>query len=200
MQQVQMKEVEAAAEARSLELGRPGPPDAALDRLRADCLRFFEKVPEPPVYLRRDDPARGQARELLADGQELLARALSIGREPSAASLCAPLQDALRASWPRSVRSATGRLGGEEAGGACGGLSRVEFVESGGAELRVARGDFLAFLYTTDRELRAVVDLSSTKLLWVTRGGPCFLATAAFGRGAGELAAFRAFRDRVLMR
>src|SRR5438477_6557773 len=106
MQQVQMKEVEAAAEARSLELGRPGPPDAAMDRLRADCLRFFEKVPEPPVYLRRDDPARGQARELLADGQELLARALSIGREPSAAALCAPLRDALRAHLAALVYAA----------------------------------------------------------------------------------------------
>jgi len=45
-----------------------------------------------------------------------------------------------------------------------------------------------------------VVALSSTKVLLVTRGGPCFLATAAFGEGASELQAFRAFRDRVLMR
>ncbi|HYV49672.1 MAG TPA: CFI-box-CTERM domain-containing protein [Myxococcaceae bacterium] len=310
MQPVQMQEVEAAAEARSLELGRVGPPDAALDRLRADCLRFFEKVPEPPVYLRRDDPSRSQARELLQEGQELLARALSVGREPSAASLSAPLQEALRGHLLGLVHAANGRLGEAEAAWAdalsledratraqrlwersdegappvydratgvsrydpapdpqvkvklacpnsgcqrveeygfsprspaheltcprChqpfvayfaevrmvgvtqqgqhlrhyvfrleeagGGLSRVEFDESSGAELRVARGDFLAFLYTPDRELRAVVDLSSTKLLWVTRGGPCFLATAAFGEGAGELAAFRAFRDRVLMR
>ncbi|HEY8212307.1 MAG TPA: CFI-box-CTERM domain-containing protein [Myxococcaceae bacterium] len=310
MQPVQMKDVEVAAEARSLELGRPSPPDVALDRLRADCLRFFEKVPEPPVYLRRDDPARGQARELLAEGQELLARALSMGRDPPSAAVSTPLRDALRAHLEGLVHAANGRLGEAEAAwaDACqqedcavraqrlwersdesapavydratgasrydpapdplvkvklacpnsgcqrveeygfsprspahelqcprcrtpfvgyfaevrqvgvtqqgqrlrhyvfrleeagGGLSRVEFDESSGAELRVARGDFLAFLYTTDRELRAVVDLSSTKLLWVTRGGPCFLATAAFGEGAPELAAFRAFRDRVLVR
>src|SRR4051794_19118841 len=111
MQPVQMKDVEAAAEARSLELGRPSPPDSALDRLRADCLRFFEKVPEPPVYLRRDDPARGQARELLAEGQELLARALSLGREPPVAPVSASLQDALRAHLSGLVHAANGRLG-----------------------------------------------------------------------------------------
>ncbi|HVE84545.1 MAG TPA: CFI-box-CTERM domain-containing protein [Myxococcales bacterium] len=307
--QLRMEEVEAAAEARSRELGRPGPVDAALDRLRADCLRFFERVPEPPVYPRRDDPSRALAKELLAEGQELLARAISVGRDPAGTPVTAPLQEALRLHLQALVHSANGRLGEAEAAwaGACqqearavrarrlwersdegeppvydratgasrydpapepqvkvklacpntgcqrveeygfsprspthqlqcprcrtpfiayfaevrqvgvtqqgqvrhyvfrleeagGGLSRVEFDEGSGAELRVARGDFLAFLYTVDRELRAVVDLSSTKLLWVTRGGPCFIATAAFGQGAKELAAFRAFRDRVLMR
>lgn len=308
--QLRMEELVAAAEARSLELGRPSVPDAAVDRLREDCLRYFERVPEPPVYLRRDDPARAAARELVGEGQELLARAISLGREPSAGALCGSLKDALRAHLLALVHAANGRLGDaevawadacqqetramrvqrlwersdeavppvydratgvsrydplpdpqvkvklacpnsgcqrveeygfsprlsthelvcpkcrvpfvayfaqvrqvgvtqpgarlkhyvfrlEEAGG---GLSRVEFDESSGAELRVARGDFVAFLYTVDRELRVVVDLSSTKLLWVTRGGPCFIATAAFGEGARELAAFRAFRDRALMR
>jgi hypothetical protein len=307
---LQMEELVTAAEARSLELGRSSVPDAALDRLREDCLRYFERVPEPPVYLRRDDPARTQARELVAEGQELLARAISLGREVPSSGLPGSLQQALRAHLLALVHAANGRLGEaevawadacqletlamrsqrlwersdeaappvydrgtgvsrydplpdplvkvklacpssgcqrveeygfsprlpthelqcprcrspfvayfaqvrqvgvtqqgqrlkhyvfrlEEAGG---GLSRVEFDESSGAELRVARGDFLAFLYTVDRELRAVVDLSSTKLLWVTRGGPCFVATAAFGEGARELAAFRAFRDRALMR
>ena len=308
--QVQMDELVAGAEARALELDRPAVPDAALDRLREECLRYFERVPEPPVYLRRDDPARTQARALMAEGQELLARAISMGREPSAAALAAPLRDALRGHLLALVHAANGRLGeAEEAwADACqletrarraqrlwertdeaappvydrrtgvsrydplpdpqvkvklacpnsgcqrveeygfsprlstqelecprchvpfaayfaqvrqvgvtqqgqhrkhyvfrleeagGGLSRVEFDESGGGELRVARGDFLAFLYTADRELRVVVDLSSTKLLWVTRGGPCFIATAAFGEGASELAAFREFRDRALMR
>ena len=286
--------------------------DAALDRLRADCLRFFERVPEPPVYLRRDDPGRTQARELLAEGQELLARALSVERDGAAEGdgAVATLRDGLRAHLAALVHQLNGRLGDAEASWseaialedkavrarrlwersdegvapvydpatgvsrydpapepavtvklACpnsgcqrveayafsprspthelhcprcradfvayfaevrqvgvtqqgqhlrhyafrleeagGGLSRVEFVDASGTELRVARGDFLAFLYTPDRQLREVVDLSSTKLLWVTRGGPCFLATAAFGEDAPELAAFRGFRDRVLLR
>ena len=308
--QVQMEEVMTAAKARARELGRPGPLDAALDRLRADCLRFFERIPEPPVYLRRDDPSWGGARELLAEGQELLARAISLGGDSPASEVSLPLEGALRAHLLALVQVANGRLGeaevawadacqqerravrawrlwerSDEAGRpvydratglsrydpepepqvkvklACpnsgcqrveeygfsprspahqlqcprcqgpfvgyfaevrqvgitrqgeslkhyvfrleeagGGPSRVEFDDSSGTELRVARGDFLAFLYTTGRELRAVVDLSSTKLLWVTRGGPCFLATAAFGEGAAELASFRAFRDLALMR
>src|SRR4051812_9295962 len=119
-QPLQMKDVEAAAEARSLELGRPSPLDVALDRLRADCLRFFEKVPEPPVYLRRDDPSRGQARELLVEGQELWARAMSLGREPSAAPVGTALQDALRAHLSALVHAANGRLGEAEAAWADG--------------------------------------------------------------------------------
>ncbi len=81
-----------------------------------------------------------------------------------------------------------------------GGLSRVEFEEHTGAELTVARRDLLGFLYTEDRQLRGVLNLSSGRILWVQNAGGCFLATAAFGEDAPELAAFRAFRDEVLMR
>lgn len=81
-----------------------------------------------------------------------------------------------------------------------GGLSRIEFEDASGAELAISRQDFLAFLYGSDRELRGLLNLSSSKLLWIRRTGGCFVATVAFGEGAEELRAFRAFRDDVLRR
>jgi hypothetical protein len=81
-----------------------------------------------------------------------------------------------------------------------GGTSRIEFEDPAGADFHVARRDLLALLYTESRELRGVLNLTTSRLLWLPRGGPCFLATAAFGEGAEELIAFRAFRDEVLHR
>jgi hypothetical protein len=43
-----------------------------------------------------------------------------------------------------------------------------------------------------------VLNLTSSRVLWITSKGPCFVATVAFGEGAPELDAFRRFRDRVL--
>jgi hypothetical protein len=81
-----------------------------------------------------------------------------------------------------------------------GGLAGLELEDGGGEEFSVARGDRLAFLYSDHRELRAVLNLSSSRLLWLQRAIPCFLATAVFGDGAPELEPFRRFRDQVLMR
>lgn len=80
-----------------------------------------------------------------------------------------------------------------------GGLSRVEFNDDGTDLLTVVRGDLLAFLYTAERELRGVTNLSTGRTLWVTRAGPCYLATHVYGEGAQELFRFRAFRDLVLV-
>jgi hypothetical protein len=80
-----------------------------------------------------------------------------------------------------------------------GGLSRVEFDDDGSSQLSVVRGDLLAFLYTAERELRGVTNLSSGRTLWVTRSGPCYLATHVYGEGTPELARFRLFRDRSLV-
>ncbi len=79
-----------------------------------------------------------------------------------------------------------------------GETTRVEFDDAGEAVLAAARGDFLAFLYAPRTTLRGVLDLSSSRVLWV-RSSACFLATAAFGEGADELAAFRQFRDAALL-
>ncbi len=81
-----------------------------------------------------------------------------------------------------------------------GGLSRVEFEDDGTDLLAVVRGDLLAFLYTAERELRGVTNLSTGRTLWVTRSGPCYLVTHVYGKTAPELFYFRAFRDRVLLR
>lgn len=81
-----------------------------------------------------------------------------------------------------------------------GALARLELEDPTRAELSVARGDRLAFLYQPERILRGVLNLSTGRVLWVRRSGACFLASAVFGAEAPELEAFRAFRDEVLRR
>jgi hypothetical protein len=80
-----------------------------------------------------------------------------------------------------------------------GAVTRLELMDTGDGELKVARRDLIAFLYTDQRELKGVLDLSSGRVLWVRPPGYCFVATAAFGEDAVELEAFRAFRDRALL-
>jgi hypothetical protein len=296
---------------RALQIDVPHPPrDSALERARLECTSFFDRIGEPPVYRRVDDPARRAAEALLPEGRELLARCIALERDGEKQAQLWPLIEALkwhlaslchvadgrlemaeaawltalereraasasRRAWVRSDETKTpvfNRVTGasrfdprpepqmavklvcpradcEEAdqyeltptysthrftcshcrrpftgyfgevrsveltpkGGdvrrylfrvqeLTGGISQVEFEDASGAEFVVARRDLLALLYTPDRDLKAVLNLSSSRLLWVQRGGPCFVATAAFGDGAPELAAFRALRDRVLMR
>ena len=49
--------------------------------------------------------------------------------------------------------------------------------------------------------LRGVLNLNSSRVLWVAAPGPCFVATVAFGgEDAPEVTKLRAFRDRVLVR
>ena len=80
-----------------------------------------------------------------------------------------------------------------------GAQTRVEVEDASSGELQVARNDLLAFLYLPRSALRGVLNLSSSRVLWVTGGGPCFVATVAFGDGAAELDVLRGFRDRVLL-
>jgi len=47
--------------------------------------------------------------------------------------------------------------------------------------------------------LRGVLNLNSSRVLWLSPGGPCFVATVAFGAQAPELDVLRRFRDRRLM-
>ncbi|AKF80521.1 hypothetical protein SAMN05443572_111205 [Myxococcus fulvus] len=76
--------------------------------------------------------------------------------------------------------------------------SRIEFEEASGQEFPAARRDLLGFLYTEARELKVVVNLTNQRLMWVSPASSCFVATVAFGEGAPELVAFRAYRDDVL--
>jgi hypothetical protein len=76
----------------------------------------------------------------------------------------------------------------------------VQFDDTSGGHLPVAPRDLVALLYTGTHVLAAVENLSSSRVLWVQPKDACFLATAAYGAGAPELATFRRFRDRVLLK
>ncbi len=78
------------------------------------------------------------------------------------------------------------------------GSARIEFEEASGDDFPSARGDLLVFLYTEARELKAVMNQTNRRLMWISPASSCFVVTAAFGEGAPELVAFRAFRDEVL--
>ncbi|MEW5743370.1 MAG: CFI-box-CTERM domain-containing protein [Myxococcota bacterium] len=264
-------------------------------------IAFFARVPEPPLYRRRDDPTRKLAAELLEESELLLARGWRLGDEvrphvealeQHLAALCLTAEgrvEAAASQWQRAMalertasagsrlwrkteeerppvfdsatrrsrydprpdptvqvklacpwcqkpgdftlppRIAMHRLSClhcaqgfnaylaevrsvevvrergnrrrytfrvEEPGGA---QARVEFEHVGGDELVAARRDLLAFLYGPPTILRGVLNLNSSRVLWLPSAGPCFVATAVFGEGAPELVALRAFRDRVLL-
>lgn len=276
------------------------PPDGP-DAFARDVLAFFARIPEPPLYRRRDDPLRQHAQALLDEGEWLLARGMNLvpealafvraveehllslwliveGRVEAAEPIWhqaldserkarAPLRlwtrsDELRPAvfekesgrsrfdpWPEAsvevrlvcpscqkvslfglsarlashqlrcshcsahfvaylaeVRSleiqALGRrrkryqFRVEELSGL---TTRIEFDDATPEELHVARRDLLAFLYLPADSLRGVLNLNSSRVLWVTSPSACFVATVAFGPDAPELIVFRAFRDQVLM-
>ncbi len=290
----------------SLELSRArareasaGLPVVGSEVLRAEAVKFCAKVPEPPVYLRRDDPARALAASLIPEGEALLARAYRAGDRRWGDALEAWLDtlhhirdgkvERAEASWVEALRLEQVANGSRRLYAAsdeapppvfdpstgvsrydprpertltlkvpcpsCRKLSEVtvsgrvaqhgvtcqhckaQFVayvcevrsvevqqrgarrhytfrltELGGAHTRlevedasvdalpVVRLDLLAFLYLPASNLRGVLNLSSSRVLWLTSGGPCFVATVAFGEGAAELDVLRQFRDRVLAR
>ncbi|MFT3842084.1 MAG: hypothetical protein QM723_34150 [Myxococcaceae bacterium] len=278
--------------------------DDALDRLRSELNHWFQQLPEPPLYRRRDDPVVAQAKVRVDEGLKLKAqldRVQDPRRGPLASALEAHLSAleliaggkieaaeqawssalqlereamAARRLWHRSDeqrppvfsrQSGSSRYDPQpettvDAQLACpnhschqtnkfgfssrhahhrflcpsckqpfrvyfaevralevkrfsrtrrqyffrleeleGAVTRLELVDTSDGELKVARRDLLAFLYTDARELRGVLDLSSARVLWVRPPGLCFIATATFGEDAPELDAFRRFRDRVLM-
>ncbi len=304
---VHPEELFQEAQARALAIGQARNPEAAWERLRAECLAFFDSLPEPPMYPRLDDPARAAAAERLPLSTELLARCLALEREAPGEQQATPLRQAIEAHAAALCFAADGRVRAAEeawrraqelerrlssmrrlwirsdeaqvpvfhrANGssrfdprpepmmtlklACpgcqaiaefsvsprqathaltcvrckapfdayvaearsvevrarrgakrytfkveepaGALSRIEFEDASGAEFNVARRDMLAFLYWSKRELRAVLNLSSGRLLRLQRGGACFVATAVLGESAPELATFRAYRDQALLR
>jgi len=303
---VTSQELFQQAQARAAALERPRNSEAELERLRAECLAFFDSLPEPPLYPRLDDPARRAAAERLPMTTELLARCLALGKDASLQAQTAPLREAIEAHAAALVFAVDGRVrAAEEAwlraqelerriGSArrlwmrsddrqppvfdrkngssrfdprpaptmtlklicpscqavaefsvsprqanhplkcarckasfdayvaevrglevqarrgarrytfkvmepAGALKRVEFEDASGAEFNVARRDLMAFLYSSNRELRGVLNLSNGRLLRLQRGGFCFVAAAVLGERAPELATFRAYRDNVLL-
>jgi hypothetical protein len=81
-----------------------------------------------------------------------------------------------------------------------GASTRLDVEDGSAGELQVARNDLLAFLYQPRTVLRGVLNLSSSRVLWLSSTGPCFVATVAFGEGAPQLEVLRRFRDDVLVR
>jgi hypothetical protein len=275
----------------------------AVDRLRMALTDFFHRLPEVPVYRRRDDPTRRQAAERAEEGKALLEQVTALGQAgaPMREALQAHLEvlellkvgrvEAAEAPWHRAralegvavsahrlfwrsdeneipvYRRETGESRFDPRpetavkvklacpNSSChrvdefgfsprhathafscphcharfyayfsellelevktrskhhhsyrfrlrelhGQTARLEFEDGSEGQLAAARGDLLAFLYAPRHKLRGVLDLSSSRVLWVRPVGPCFLATAIYGEGAVELDVFRHFRDQVLM-
>lgn len=297
---MELEELRARAKARQKQLAS-GPNDG-LDAFHRDALAFFARVPEPPVYRRRDDPTRTLANELLSEAETLLARAWRLGSEVEAfaaaieahfgalalmaegrVELAEPAwHDALTKErtataplrlWSRTDEGRPAVFDAESRRSrfdprpdaqveaklvcpACRKVSQfslsprvashsltcthclarfvayvaelrsleleplgrnrrryrfrveelaglqtvVEFDDAThGAELGAVRRDLLAFLYRPESMLVGVLNLNSSRVLWVTTPG-CFVATVAFGEGARELDVLRGFRDRVLER
>jgi hypothetical protein len=78
-----------------------------------------------------------------------------------------------------------------------GAQTQLHVDDWGRDALTVARRDLLAFLYAPATQLRGVLNLNSSRVLWLTTG-VCFVATVAFGPKAPELDVLRAFRDQRL--
>jgi len=81
-----------------------------------------------------------------------------------------------------------------------GAQARIELDDATGHELPTAPRDRLAFLYAPPERLRGVLNLSTSRVLWLNTTGPCFVATVVFGEDAPQVASLRRFRDEVLMR
>lgn len=272
-----------------------------VDALRTELSAFFARIPEPPVYRRRDDPAKQAALALLGEGEELLARAykddaLQLWREAlelhleAQAAIVEHRVEASEGIWRRALaaehRAANERrvwarsdevvpaVYARESGESrfdprpeptvqvklicplcravhdyelsprhsthrftcqgcrspfqayigelkaleidrksererrymfridelTGQTTRIHFDDASEGELGAARRDLLAFLYAPSNHLRGVLNLTSSRVLWIKQRGLCFIASAVFGDEAPELDTFRAFRDRVLMR
>jgi len=107
---VTSQELFQQAQARAAALERPRNSEAELERLRADCLAFFDSLPEPPLYPRLDDPARKAAAERLPLTTELLARCLALGKEASLQAQTAPLREAIEAHAAALVLAVDGRM------------------------------------------------------------------------------------------
>lgn len=107
---VQPDEILREAEALSHQVEVPRNAESAMERLRADCLTFFDAIPEPPLYPRPDDPGRSAAAQLIPRGRELLARCLMLTRRTAANQVARALGDAVQAHVEALCHTAQGRI------------------------------------------------------------------------------------------
>jgi hypothetical protein len=99
----------ARARARRLDVPRSSE-EAALEGLRTECAAWFDRVPEPPLYPRLEDPTRKLAQELIPQGQELLSKCFALSRQGSAQNALAPLVAVMEAYLATLCHIAEGRL------------------------------------------------------------------------------------------
>jgi hypothetical protein len=276
-------------------------PDTA-DFFRKDAITFFSKIPEPPIYRRREDPQRLVAQELVNLGMSLLSRARMLGAPVEALAKAVEahvealnhtaqghveqaetawrhalqLEQLATSMWRlwsrtdeatppvydraagvsrfdaraepmlhtklacfscrkvsdfelrptrathhvkcehchRAFTAYLGKLKSLEVTSTARGRrsyvfrlddlegipTRIEFDDASMNELAASRRDLLAFVYAPEVMLRAVINLNSGRVLWLPVGGPCFVATVAFGPDARELDVLRRVRDEWLLR
>jgi hypothetical protein len=99
----------ARARARRLHVPR-SPEEPALEGLRVECAAWFDRVPEPPLYPRLEDPSRKTADGLIPEGQELLSKCLALSRHDGARNALAPLVAVMEAHLATLCHIAEGRL------------------------------------------------------------------------------------------
>ena len=80
-----VSDVKVRAKAARLTLPRIDLADLAAEQLKADLRDFFERVPEPPAYRRKDDPQRVVTTALLTETELLWARILQLEADSSLA-------------------------------------------------------------------------------------------------------------------
>lgn len=190
-------------------------------RLRAAALSFRkiwqgrDEVPASPVFDRETGSSRFDAVSVSAPAVQLVCphracrktsiydAALGVGRRELRCAHCAKAFVAYIAEV-REVKVDSKSRGQThyhlKLGESSGVVTKVQFADATSSVLRISRGDNLALIYVDRNQLRAGLNLNTGRVLWLTRGGPCFVATAVFGPEAPELAVFRAFRDNCLER
>ena len=105
-------------------------------------------------------------------------------------------------AWLVEADAAARALPGQQqfVGHTCDGAPVVVSLADDGAGLfAVAAGDLLAFLGRQPGHWELLENLATGGRFQPRSAGPCFLASAALGPDAPELATFRAFRDRALL-
>jgi hypothetical protein len=100
----------AAAVERARALGKPPPGPGPLDAFRSESTEWLERLPEPPLYPRSDDPERPRATELLQEGIGLLARGWALQEAGRIAESDVPLVRAVQAHAEALAATTEGRV------------------------------------------------------------------------------------------
>ncbi|HEY1333033.1 MAG TPA: hypothetical protein VGF31_02180, partial [Myxococcaceae bacterium] len=100
----------AAALERARTLGPPPPGPGPLDAFRTESTDWLSRIPEPPLYPRADDPARGRAAELLEEGIGLLGRGWALQQAGRLGDAEVPLVRAVHAHAEALAATTEGRV------------------------------------------------------------------------------------------